>query len=67
MDSVEDGSSPAPVSKTPADPAENVYCFGMLLLEVITGRLPDSEEHGSLIDWVISCNACLVNFDSLPL
>ncbi|XP_074308035.1 protein MALE DISCOVERER 1-like [Silene latifolia] len=45
-DSGEDGS---PVRC--ADPRENVYDFGMLLLEIITGRLPYSEKEGSLIDW----------------
>ncbi|KAK4787907.1 hypothetical protein SAY86_011740 [Trapa natans] len=34
-----------------ADPETNVYDFGMLLLEIISGKLPHSEEHGSLIDW----------------
>lgn len=51
--SVEDGSKQAE-SKPRVDPAENVYDFGILLLEVITGRLPNSEEHGSLVDWASS-------------
>ncbi|KAH9625004.1 hypothetical protein KSS87_011261 [Heliosperma pusillum] len=34
-----------------ADPRENVYDFGILLLEIITGRIPHSEKEGSLIDW----------------
>ncbi|XP_077252228.1 leucine-rich repeat protein kinase family protein isoform X2 [Tasmannia lanceolata] len=42
-----------------ADPSElpstdtesNVYSFGMLLLEIISGKLPYSEEQGSLANW----------------
>lgn len=30
------------------DPADNVYSFGMLLLEIISGKLPYSPEEGSL-------------------
>ncbi|KAL9233985.1 hypothetical protein vseg_008912 [Gypsophila vaccaria] len=48
-DSSED--APAAASIASADPRENVYDFGILLLEVITGRLPYSEQEGSLIDW----------------
>ncbi|KAH9618236.1 hypothetical protein KSS87_023368 [Heliosperma pusillum] len=33
------------------DPRENVYDFGILLLEIITGGVPYSEEEGSLVDW----------------
>ncbi|KOM53673.1 hypothetical protein LR48_Vigan09g233200 [Vigna angularis] len=29
----------------------NVYKFGELLLEIISGKLPYSEEHGNLVDW----------------
>lgn len=36
-----------------ADTEENVYCFGVLLLEIISGKFPYSEEHGPLVDWVI--------------
>jgi hypothetical protein len=30
----------------------NVYCFGVLLLEVISGKLSYSEEQGHLENWV---------------
>ncbi|KAK4797205.1 hypothetical protein SAY86_029531 [Trapa natans] len=36
-----------------ADPETNVYDFGMLLLEIISGKLSHSEEQGSLIDWAV--------------
>lgn len=29
----------------------NIYTFGVLLLEIISGRLPYSEDKGSIIDW----------------
>ncbi|CAI8590997.1 unnamed protein product [Vicia faba] len=29
----------------------NVYDFGILLLEIISGKLPHSEEQGSLVNW----------------
>lgn len=29
----------------------NVYSFGVLLLEIISGKLPYSEEHGSIVHW----------------
>ncbi|KAK9714532.1 hypothetical protein RND81_06G101700 [Saponaria officinalis] len=38
-------------STASADPRENVYDFGILLLEIIAGRLPYSEQDGVLIDW----------------
>lgn len=47
----EDSSKPAETIKA-ADTRQNVYEFGILLLETITGRLPYSEEQGSLVDWV---------------
>lgn len=34
------------------DEESDVYNFGLLLLEVISGKLPYSEEHGSLLNWV---------------
>ncbi|KAI3918830.1 hypothetical protein MKX01_042150 [Papaver californicum] len=34
-----------------ADPESNIYSFGLLLLEIISGKLPNAEEHGSLIKW----------------
>ena len=35
-----------------ADPETNIYGFGILLLEIISGKLPYSEEQGSLVNWV---------------
>ncbi|XAR66580.1 Non-specific serine/threonine protein kinase [Bertholletia excelsa] len=35
----------------PPDPEANVYRFGVLLLEIISAKLPYSEEHGPLVDW----------------
>lgn len=37
-----------------ADPETNVYSFGILLLEIISGKLPYSQEQGHLVNWV-SC------------
>lgn len=34
-----------------ADTETNVYSFGILLLEIISGKLPYSEEQGSLLNW----------------
>lgn len=35
------------------DPKTNVYDFGELLLEIISGKLPYSEEQGTLVNLVI--------------
>ncbi|KAK4857850.1 hypothetical protein QYF36_007193 [Acer negundo] len=34
-----------------ADPETNVHSFGLLMLEIISGKLPYSEEHGPLEKW----------------
>ncbi|GAV67972.1 LRR_1 domain-containing protein/Pkinase_Tyr domain-containing protein/LRRNT_2 domain-containing protein [Cephalotus follicularis] len=34
-----------------SDPEINVYSFGILLLEIISGKLPYSEEQGPLVKW----------------
>ncbi|KAG6573312.1 protein MALE DISCOVERER 2 [Cucurbita pepo subsp. pepo] len=34
-----------------ADPESNVYSFGVLLLEIISGKLPYTEEQGPLVNW----------------
>ncbi|KAL5707768.1 hypothetical protein ACHQM5_018630 [Ranunculus cassubicifolius] len=33
------------------DAETNVYCFGLLLLEIISGKLPYSEKDGPIVDW----------------
>ncbi|GAB2298586.1 hypothetical protein Dimus_032653 [Dionaea muscipula] len=35
----------------PADSESNVYSFGVMLLEAISGKLPYSKEQGSLVHW----------------
>ncbi|KAI5657366.1 hypothetical protein M9H77_26159 [Catharanthus roseus] len=35
----------------PEDPETNVYCFGLLLLELISGKVPYSEEQRTLLNW----------------
>lgn len=34
-----------------ADPESNVYSFGIMLLEIISGKVPYNEEQGSLVNW----------------
>lgn len=34
------------------DVESNVYSFGMLSLQIISGRLPHSKENGDLLNWV---------------
>lgn len=34
-----------------ADPESNIYNFGVLMLEIISGKLPHCEE-GSIVNWV---------------
>ncbi|KAA8519643.1 hypothetical protein F0562_013912 [Nyssa sinensis] len=36
-----------------ADPETNVYSFGILLLEIISGKLPYSEDQGPLVHWAV--------------
>ncbi|KAK1286658.1 putative LRR receptor-like serine/threonine-protein kinase MRH1 [Acorus calamus] len=40
-----------PLVSTPRDTKSNVYMFGMILLEMISGRVPYSEDYGPLINW----------------
>lgn len=35
-----------------SDPETNVYSFGIMLLEIISGKLPNKEEQGPLVNWV---------------
>ncbi|KAG2594961.1 protein MALE DISCOVERER 2-like isoform X1 [Panicum virgatum] len=45
----EDGSSSR--SEAPPDLPGNVYCFGAFMIEVISGRLPESEDHRPMCSW----------------
>lgn len=37
----------------PAEPETNVYNFGVLMLEMISGKPTDSDEEGSITKWVL--------------
>ncbi|XP_038985119.1 protein MALE DISCOVERER 2-like isoform X2 [Phoenix dactylifera] len=36
-----------------SDPGTNIYSFGLITLEIISGKLPYSEEQGSLLNWAM--------------
>lgn len=38
-------------SEAPPDLASNVYCFGTLLIEIISGKLPEPDNQESLCNW----------------
>lgn len=44
----EDGSSR---SESPPDLTGNVFCFGALLMEIISGKLPEPNDHESTCTW----------------
>lgn len=46
------GEDKDPSDSLSVDSASNVYSFGMIMLETISGRLPYSQEQGSVLDWV---------------
>ncbi|CAI9786890.1 unnamed protein product [Fraxinus pennsylvanica] len=37
------------------EPESNVYSFGLILFEIITGRLPYSVGNGFVVDWILDC------------
>lgn len=47
---------------TLADTESNVYNFGLVLLEIVTGRIPFMEDNCSIADWVFDC----LDKDHLP-
>lgn len=50
------GDDDADFSESPSsDVASNVYSFGIILLEIISGKVPYSEEQGSLINLAVEC------------
>lgn len=46
-------------------PESNIHNFGVLLLEIITGKVPKSEEHGFLLDWAAEYLSDKRSFSSL--
>ncbi|RRT40816.1 hypothetical protein B296_00038645 [Ensete ventricosum] len=42
-----------PSESLSADPASNVYSFGILLLEIVSGKVPYSEEQDALLNLVV--------------
>ena len=55
-----------PSESTFVDPGSNVYSFGLLMLEIISGKLPNFEEQGSLLSLVRLShrfsNSCVILF-----
>ncbi|KAL2488626.1 Leucine-rich repeat protein kinase family protein [Forsythia ovata] len=51
-----DPESNVELLETPlVDPESNVYSFGVIMLEIITGRLLYSVGNGSVVDWTLDC------------
>ncbi|KAJ8550216.1 hypothetical protein K7X08_034142 [Anisodus acutangulus] len=59
-DDLENSELPALV-----DPETNIYSFGILLLEIISGKSPYSEEQGSLMNWAAQYLKDKMNVSSL--
>ena len=41
-----------PSESSSPDPGSNIYAFGLIMLETISGRLLHTEEDGSILNWV---------------
>jgi hypothetical protein len=55
----EDGSSSR--SESAPDLTGNIFCFGALLMEIITGKLPEQDDHESICTWVYMTNYAISN------
>jgi hypothetical protein len=49
-------------SEAPPDLISNVYCFGALLIEIISGKLPEPDDQESMCNWVWLVKAKIPNF-----
>lgn len=49
---ISDDAETSPSGSPLLGPESNVYNFGVLLLEIISGKLPYDEKEGSLVNWV---------------
>lgn len=49
---------PSSVENRHLDIQGNIHAFGILLLEIISGRPPFCKDRGSLIDWVSNLSKC---------
>ncbi|KAF5744485.1 ser-thr protein kinase [Tripterygium wilfordii] len=47
--------SAAAVETPSTDPESNAYSFGIILLEIITGKIPYSVDNDSQVEWISDC------------
>ena len=51
---------PNSLEKRHLDIQGNIHAFGVLLLEIISGRPPFCKDRGRLIDWVSNLSKCSI-------